>query len=66
VIETAPISEVMRRSGLVVQEGATAKGTPNVKAEQTEAEVGVTTKVKRTIAFCAQPNLVILNLENPQ
>jgi hypothetical protein len=38
--ETAPISEVMRRSGLVVQEGATAKGTPNVEAEQTEAKVG--------------------------
>jgi hypothetical protein len=30
----------MRRSGLVVQEGATAEGTLNVKAEQTEAEVG--------------------------
>jgi hypothetical protein len=35
-----PISEVMRRSGLVVQEGATVEGTPNVEAEQTEVEVG--------------------------
>jgi hypothetical protein len=35
VTETAPISGVMRRSGLVVQEGATVEGTPNVKAEQT-------------------------------
>jgi hypothetical protein len=40
VTETTPISEVMRRSGLVVQEGVTAEGTSNVKAEQTEAEVG--------------------------
>ena len=40
VTETAPISKVMRRLGLVVQEGATTEGTPNVEAEQTEAEVG--------------------------
>jgi hypothetical protein len=40
VTETVPISEVMRRSGLVMQEGATTEGTPNVEAEQTEAEVG--------------------------
>jgi hypothetical protein len=33
VTETAPISEVMRRSGLVVQEVATAEGTPDVEAE---------------------------------
>jgi hypothetical protein len=39
VTETTPISEVMTHSGLVVQEGATAKGTPNVEAKQTEAEV---------------------------
>jgi hypothetical protein len=30
VTEIVPISEVMRHSGLVVQEGATAEGTPNV------------------------------------
>jgi hypothetical protein len=30
----------MRRSCLVVQEGATAEGTPNVEGEQTEAKVG--------------------------
>jgi hypothetical protein len=40
VTETSPISEVMRRSGLVVQKGVTAEGTSNVEAEQTEAEVG--------------------------
>jgi hypothetical protein len=31
--ETAPLSEVMRRSGLVVQEGATAEGTSDAVAE---------------------------------
>jgi hypothetical protein len=40
VTETSPISEVMRRSGLVVQEGATTEGTSNAEAEQTMAEVG--------------------------
>jgi hypothetical protein len=40
VTETAPISEMMRRSGLVVQEGATAEGTSNAKAEQAVAKVG--------------------------
>jgi hypothetical protein len=40
VTETMPILEVIRRSGLVVQEGATVEGTPNVEAEQTEVEVG--------------------------
>jgi hypothetical protein len=39
VIDTAPISEVIRCSGLVVLEGATTEGTPNVEAKQTEAEV---------------------------
>jgi hypothetical protein len=39
VIETAPISEVMRRSGLVVQEGATIEGTSNAEAEQVVDEV---------------------------
>jgi hypothetical protein len=39
VTETAPISEVMRRSSLIVQEGATTEETPNVEAGQTEAEV---------------------------
>jgi hypothetical protein len=38
--ETVPISEMMMRSGLVVQEEHTAEDTPNVEAEQTEAEVG--------------------------
>jgi hypothetical protein len=37
--EIAPISEVMRRSGLVVQEGTIAEGTSNVEAQQAMAEV---------------------------
>jgi hypothetical protein len=37
--ETAPISEMMRRSGLVVQEGAIAEGTSNAEAEQAMIEV---------------------------
>jgi hypothetical protein len=39
VTEIAPLSEVMRRSGLVVPEGETTKGTSNVEAEQIEVEV---------------------------
>jgi hypothetical protein len=36
--EIAPISEVMRQSGLVVTEGATDEGAPIAEAEQTVAE----------------------------
>jgi hypothetical protein len=38
VTETAPISEVMKQSGLVVEEGTTNEGTPVAEAEQTVAE----------------------------
>jgi hypothetical protein len=38
VTETAPISEVMRRSGLVVPEEATTEGASNAKAEQAVVE----------------------------
>jgi hypothetical protein len=38
VTETAPISEVMKQSGLVVTEGTTDVGTPVAEAEQTVAE----------------------------
>ena len=40
--ETAPISEVMRRSGLVVTEGAPDEGAPATKAEQADIEEGDT------------------------
>jgi hypothetical protein len=36
--ETAPISEVMRQSGLVVTEGTIDEGTPTAEAEQTDIE----------------------------
>jgi hypothetical protein len=38
--ETAPISEVMRRSGLVVTEGAPDEGAPAIEAEQADIEEG--------------------------
>jgi hypothetical protein len=38
VTETAPISEVMKQSGLVVTEGNTDEGTAVAEAEQTVAE----------------------------
>jgi hypothetical protein len=38
VTETAPISEVMERSGLVVTEGAIDEGTLDAKAEQAVVE----------------------------
>jgi hypothetical protein len=34
--ETAPISEVMRQSGLVVMEGTVDEGTSDVEAEQAD------------------------------
>jgi hypothetical protein len=38
--ETASISEVMRRSGLVVTEGAPDEGAPAIEAEQADVEEG--------------------------
>jgi hypothetical protein len=38
--ETAPISEVMRRSGLVETEGASDEDTPTTEAEQVDIEEG--------------------------
>jgi hypothetical protein len=38
VTETAPILEVMERSGLVVTEGAIDEGAPDAEAEQTVVE----------------------------
>jgi hypothetical protein len=38
ITETAPISEVMKQSGLVVTEGTTDEGTPIAEAEQTVVE----------------------------
>jgi hypothetical protein len=38
--ETAPISEVMRRSGLVVTEGAADEESPTAETEQSDIEEG--------------------------
>jgi hypothetical protein len=38
--ETAPISKVMRQSGLVVTEGASDEGAPAAEAEQADIEEG--------------------------
>jgi hypothetical protein len=38
--ETAPISKVMRQSGLVVPEGAADEGAPAAEAEQADIEEG--------------------------
>jgi hypothetical protein len=38
--ETAPISEVMRQSGLIVTEGTSDKGAPAAEAEQADIEEG--------------------------
>jgi hypothetical protein len=38
--ETAPISEVMKRSGLVVPEDVSNEGAPAAEAEQVDAEEG--------------------------
>jgi hypothetical protein len=38
--ETAPISEVMRQSGLVVIEGASDEGAPAAEADQADIEEG--------------------------
>jgi hypothetical protein len=40
VTETAPISEVMKRSGLVVTEGTTDEGAPAAETEQADIEEG--------------------------
>jgi hypothetical protein len=37
-VETAPISEVMRQSGLVVTKGTIDEGTPAAEAEQIDIE----------------------------
>jgi hypothetical protein len=38
VTETAPISEVMRKSGVVVTEGTIDEGTPDAEVEQADNE----------------------------
>jgi hypothetical protein len=43
-----------------------SKAPPTHKLYKLRSKSKVIMKVKRMIAFCAQPSLVTLNLENPQ
>jgi hypothetical protein len=58
VTETAPISEVMRQSGLVVPEEAVAEGTSIAEAEQIAVEGGSENEDEEdyTILSPAKPN----------
>jgi hypothetical protein len=49
--ETAPISEVMKRSGLVVPGEVTDEGASNVEAGQLWLRVRVIMRAKRTTTF---------------
>ena len=51
-IETAPISKVMRQSGLVVTEGIVDEGTSAAEAKQADIEDG---KIMATAACLACP-----------
>ena len=60
--ETTPISEMMRRSGLVVQEETIAKGVTNAEAEQTVAEVESENESDDDDSICWGPS----SFEGPQ
>jgi hypothetical protein len=49
--ETAPISEVMKQSGLVVPEEVVAEGTLIAEADRSQLKEGVRTKMKRITLF---------------
>jgi UDP-N-acetyl-D-mannosaminuronate dehydrogenase len=63
VTETTPISEMMRRSGLVVSEGAVAEGE-TAKAEQIVVEDRSGDENEEDNSITHQ-NPAILNSENP-
>jgi hypothetical protein len=55
-IDTAPISEVMRQSGLVVTEGAIEKGAPAAEAEQdVDEEIGDEEEEDYSILISSKP-----------
>ena len=62
--ETAPISKVMRQSGLVVTEGATDEGAPASEAEQAIVEEDDVVKKRKIITLSCQPNPATWTLEN--
>jgi hypothetical protein len=65
VTETAPISEVMKQSGLVVTEGTTDKGAPAAETEQVDVEEDEADEEE--IDYSVMPlNPATWNLENLQ
>jgi hypothetical protein len=56
--ETAPISEVMKRSGLVVQEETIAEGVADAEAKQTVVEVDSKNEDDDIILCPNKPNLI--------
>jgi hypothetical protein len=51
VTDTAPISEVMRQSGLVVIEGTTDEGTPVSKLNRPSLKKKILKRMKKIIVF---------------
>jgi hypothetical protein len=60
--ETAPISEMMRQSGLVVQEGVIVEGTSTAEAEQAVAEVESDNESEDDDSILCPTKHVMLNL----
>jgi hypothetical protein len=57
--ETAPISKVMRRSGLVAMEGTSDEGAPATEAEQADIEEGDTGEKRLIITPLCHPSPAI-------
>jgi hypothetical protein len=64
--ETAPILEVMRRSGLVVQEETIAEGVGDAEAEQTAAEAESENESEDDDSILSPANPAMSSSENPQ
>jgi hypothetical protein len=64
VAKTTPISEVMRRSGLVKSEGVTTEAVSNAEAEQIVAGGESDNESEEDNNILIQQSLAILNLGN--
>jgi hypothetical protein len=64
IAKTIPISEVMRRSGLVKSEGVTTEGVSNAEAEQIVAGGESDNESEEDNSILIQQSLAILNLGN--
>jgi hypothetical protein len=65
VTEMAPISEVMRQSGLVVLEEPVAEGTLTTEAEQITVGEGSGNEDEEDYTILSPKNLATLNLVDP-